>query len=65
MPPKRLDEGSERLNITLAKGAVEALDALIPEGVYGGSRAQVAAGLIQRVLQQLRESGQLPSRKRG
>lgn len=51
--------GSVGITITVSTESARLLDQLIKRGIYGRTRAAVAAGLVDRRLQDLTESGSL------
>lgn len=51
--------GSVGITITVSTESAVLLDQLIKRGIYGRTRAAVAAGLVDRRLQDLVESGAL------
>ena len=59
MPRTKGGSKSESLNITLPAKAVEDLEFLKDDGLYGTSRAAVASFIILKELQRLREIGAL------
>jgi Arc/MetJ-type ribon-helix-helix transcriptional regulator len=60
MPARRTDPDNVQFSITLPRKAADALEVLVQTGLYGSSRATVAAEIIRQHLQELWKSNKLP-----